>query len=167
MHVDRGERGAELVEFAVVGLLLFAIVFAIIDFGFAFSDTLELRSASREGARLAAVDNGCANNSCSAQTPDQQRDAIIAATRAKANGLANASSIQISVSCSADPCSSAAVGVDSVTVCLNYTFHSVTGFLGPVLDGKVLRSRATMRLEQVPSFSAGTDTGGPGAATCT
>ncbi len=141
--------------------LLVVLIFGIIEFGFAFNQNLELHSASREGTRLATVDNGCPNNSCPTLTADQERDALIAATRAKAYGLARGSSIKVSVDYTG-----ATVGTDTVTVCLNYTPHSVTGLFRPILDGVVLKSKAVMRLEQQPSFSKGTDTGGPGPASC-
>jgi hypothetical protein len=112
------------------------------------------------------VDNGCANGSCTT-TAAAQRDALIAATRNKAQGLATNSSIRVSISCSnSGGCAQSTVGTDTATVCLNYTVSSVTGLLAPVVNNLVLRASATMRLEQVPSFVAGTDTNGPGAATC-
>ncbi len=159
-------RGVELVEFALLAPVLLLIVFGVIEFGFVFNDHLELRSGSREGARLAAVDNGCANSQCTT-TPQAQLDALISATRAKANGLAGQASIRVSVNCSnAGGCPVSVVGTDTVMVCVNYTVRSVTGLLAPLVDNYVLRASATMRLEQVPSYVAGTDAGGPGAATC-
>ena len=49
------ERGAAMVEFAIIAPLLFALIFAIIDFGRALFLMNNLTSAVREGARLAAV----------------------------------------------------------------------------------------------------------------
>lgn len=149
-----------LVEFALLVPLALLLVFGIIEFGFAFNQNLELRSASREGARLAVVDNGCAGHACS-RSADRQRDALIAATRAKAYGLANSASIKISVDYTGTT-----VGTDTVSVCLNYTVHSITGIFKPILNNVVLRSKSVMRLEQKPTFSKGTDTGGPGSASC-
>ena len=51
----RGQRGAALVEFAILVPLLFGILFGIVDFGYSFSRTLDIRHGSREGARLVAV----------------------------------------------------------------------------------------------------------------
>jgi Flp pilus assembly protein TadG len=50
-----GERGAAAVEFAIVAPLLFLLVFAIIDFGFAFHGWDAVQNAAREGARVGAV----------------------------------------------------------------------------------------------------------------
>jgi hypothetical protein len=59
----------------------------------------------------------------------------------------------------------AAVG-DYVTVCINYTYHSVTGFFAPFVNGKVLRGKAVLRLEQPPTFASGTPSGQSGAPSC-
>lgn len=161
----RGDGGTALVEFALLTPLFFLIVFGIIDFGSAYNQQHELRSAAREGARLASVDNGCAElNACTGQTADTQRNNLIAATRARAYGIGNTSTIKITVSFAATP---AKVG-DSVILCLNWTFKSVSGYfpVAQFLDNRVLKAKAEMRLERTPTFSAGTDTGGPGAATC-
>lgn len=161
----RGDRGTALVEFALLTPLFFLIVFGIIDFGTAYNQQHELRSAAREGARLASVDNGCAElNACTGQSADTQRDNLIAATRSRAYGLGNASTIKVSVSFTTTP---PKVG-DSVVLCLNWTFKSVSGYfpVAQFLDNRALKGRAEIRLEQTPTFSAGTDTGGPGAATC-
>ena len=51
----RGERGASLVEFAMVAPLLVVLLFAIADLGRAFQTWITLTNASREGARLGAT----------------------------------------------------------------------------------------------------------------
>lgn len=53
----RGERGAELIEFAFVLPLLLLVVAGIIDFGFLFKDYEVLTNAAREGARLGSLPN--------------------------------------------------------------------------------------------------------------
>lgn len=55
MRIHRKDDGAALVEFAVVSLLLFTILFGIIEFGLAFRDWLSVTSATREGARVASA----------------------------------------------------------------------------------------------------------------
>src|SRR5262245_39547986 len=51
----RAERGAELIEFALVFPLLLAMVLGIIDFGFLFRNYEVLTNAAREGARIAIL----------------------------------------------------------------------------------------------------------------
>lgn len=50
-----GERGATLVEAAIVYGLLFLALFAIVEFGLAFKDWLSVSHAAREGARAGAT----------------------------------------------------------------------------------------------------------------
>jgi Flp pilus assembly protein TadG len=51
----RAERGAAAVEFALVVPLLLAIVFSIIDLGFAINRYTVLNNATREGVRAASL----------------------------------------------------------------------------------------------------------------
>ena len=53
----RSERGAAAVELALVSTILFLILFAIVDYGLWFNDSLNTRQGVREGARLAVVEN--------------------------------------------------------------------------------------------------------------
>ncbi|HEX9697027.1 MAG TPA: TadE family protein [Actinomycetota bacterium] len=57
MRDDRfkGERGVAAVEFAIVGSLLFLILFGIVQFGIALNRSQGLQAAAREGARLGAL----------------------------------------------------------------------------------------------------------------
>jgi hypothetical protein len=52
----RSERGAALVEAAIVFIPLCIIVFGIIEYGFVFKDSLTLSSATRAGARVASAE---------------------------------------------------------------------------------------------------------------
>lgn len=49
------EDGAAAVEFAIIAPLLFMLIFGMLQFGLAFWQVQNLRSAAREGARVAAV----------------------------------------------------------------------------------------------------------------
>ena len=49
------ERGAELIEFAMVLPLLLMLIFGIVDFGFMFQRYLVVTNAAREGARMASL----------------------------------------------------------------------------------------------------------------
>jgi hypothetical protein len=54
-RADNGERGATLVEAAMVYALLFIALFAVVEFGLAFKDWLSVSHAAREGARAGAT----------------------------------------------------------------------------------------------------------------
>lgn len=51
----KSERGAELIEFALVFPLLLLVVLGIVDFGFLFQRLEVVTNAAREGARLAVL----------------------------------------------------------------------------------------------------------------
>ncbi len=54
-HRAGGERGQALVEFSLVSVLLFILVFGIIDFGIGLHSWITVTNAAREGARIGAV----------------------------------------------------------------------------------------------------------------
>jgi Flp pilus assembly protein TadG len=49
------ERGAAAVEFALVSVLLFTLLFGIVQYGYYFFQSTSAEAGAREGARLAAV----------------------------------------------------------------------------------------------------------------
>jgi Flp pilus assembly protein TadG len=51
----RGEEGAAAVEFALISGVLVMLVFGMLEFGLAFWQVQNLRSATREAGRVAAV----------------------------------------------------------------------------------------------------------------
>ena len=55
---ESNERGASLVEFAILAPLLIVLIFGIIDFSWVFAQNLGVRSGAREAARIAAVSFG-------------------------------------------------------------------------------------------------------------
>lgn len=65
MHrIRSNERGASLVEFALVVPLLALFLFGIVQFGLAYDMKQSINSAAREGARMAAIPDE-ANVTCS------------------------------------------------------------------------------------------------------
>lgn len=52
--ISNDQRGAVTVEFALLALLLFVLLFGIIEFGFLWMQSHYIRNAAREGARAAA-----------------------------------------------------------------------------------------------------------------
>ncbi len=53
-HME-GDRGATLVEAAIVLPIFFLLVFGLLEFGFGFKDWLSINHAAREGARVAVA----------------------------------------------------------------------------------------------------------------
>lgn len=69
--VRRTQRGLTTVEFSIVGIVLFLVLFGIIEFGRALYTVNILTAAARRGARLAAV--------CPVNDPYPARAAVFAA----------------------------------------------------------------------------------------
>lgn len=49
------QRGAAIIEFALVAMLFFTLLFSIIDFGYLFFGYLSMQHAVREGSRFSSV----------------------------------------------------------------------------------------------------------------
>lgn len=142
-----GDRGAVLVEMAIIAPFLFLVVFAIVEFGYGYGQSLDVRHGARETSRLVAV-----NYRQTAVTGSAQTSEIIGAACDR---------MQL-------------VGGDGTTVALSYVdtgpngnergkfaavevrrpLQQVTGFLNFALDNVVLSSRVETRLEQDASWSA-------------
>jgi Flp pilus assembly protein TadG len=156
------ERGAALVEFTIIAPILFLIIFGMIDFGIAFADYQNVRSGTREAARLGVVNDltnapTCKINGVSV-TPPADPSTIADATNAlicKAKdriGL-NSGEAKIKVVVTGQ-----AVG-DRLRICASFPVSSLTGLTATFLSDRVLTSSVTMRLEQVPAFQDYTETG--------
>jgi Flp pilus assembly protein TadG len=122
----KGERGASLVEFALIMPLLILLIFGMVDASWAFFQNLEVRHGARESARLAVVNFG-------------DEAAIIAETCARMNDPG--SSVQITVASD-----SATIG-GKVTVNVTKAHDAIVAFM-PFFDGITLSSTVEMRLEQ-------------------
>lgn len=158
----RNEAGAALVEFALVVPILLILVFGIIEFGLAFNDYIAVRNGSREGARVAVVNDVNNAPSCTISggivsppaAPTGASDAtnaVVCKTKDRI-GL-DQSQVKVKVSISGY-----SIG-DTVTVCASYPVTSISGILAPIISGKTLTSNVTMRLEQVPKFASFTEAG--------
>jgi len=124
------ERGASLVEFAVVLPLLILLVFGIMEAGWLFAQQVEIRNAAREGARLAVVD-----------FPDPgDSNQIIAETCSRATLSAARASVYLSQN-------NAGTDSASAVVTIAQRYESLTGILS-VFDNLTITSTAEMRIER-------------------
>ena len=138
-----------LVEFAIIVPIFFLLVFAVVEFGWAFYQQLDVRHGAREGARLAAVDF----QSTATPSPSTQVAEIVAETCSRMDSGDNAS-VRITQT------GTSAVGQE-LEVEVTKPLDQLTGFLGPFLNGITLRSTVDTRIEQQASWTSTT-----GAAAC-
>lgn len=137
-----GDRGAALIEFAIIMPVLFLLIFAVIEFGWAFFQNLDVRHAAREGGRLAAVDY----RSTAGASGNTQRDQIIAETCARMDDE-EAASVGFHRSGSAD------VGQEIVVTVELDLGNGLTGFLAPFIP-ETLTSQVSTRIEQPAQWSS-------------
>jgi Flp pilus assembly protein TadG len=155
-----GERGAALVEFALILTLFFLLVFGMIEFGFDYNNYIAVRNGTREAARMGVVNDlsgapTCKINGVTVTPPSvisatssatDATNALICKTKARV-GLGSNLKVQIVVP------PGATIG-GTLQVCGSYPVTSITGLVAPFVKGKQLISSVTMRLEQPPWFSS-------------
>jgi Flp pilus assembly protein TadG len=174
---DRGERGAALVEAAIILPVVMLIVFGIIEWGLAFKDALTVSSATRAGARTASA---MPRQSGMAATTKAAMERAVAALpngsiqtmwiyKADANGFPDGgssftsctacyvyswnSTTQRFVSAGSQTWDAASQNacagtVDSVGIYLKANHALITGFFG---NNVALTDHTVMNLEPVPS----------------
>lgn len=131
-----GDRGAALIEMAIAAPLLLALVFGVIDFGVNLSNQVAVRQGVREGARQAIV----------AAPGAEGIDEIVELTKERV--AADVPGLRVRVVASAVGEAAAGEPGSDLTVCAQAPMRSLTGFFGPILDGRVITSHVTMRVEQ-------------------
>lgn len=128
---DRSERGASLVEFALVAPLLIVLIFGIIEFGWVFAQVNDVRHGAREGARLAAVEDTWDVSAIGQEVCDRMDDSGTRPTTVTVGTLVGAG----------DRGSTASVSVTQ-------TYSTLTRLFDPLLAGKLLTSDIEFRVEQ-------------------
>jgi Flp pilus assembly protein TadG len=144
----RGERGTAVVEFALVSVPLFLLIFGIVDFGRALNYYNNLTQLAGQGARAAAVDRNPNGTGPPTASSIQMQ---LATTYTSSPELKNPSNHLI-VCITTAP---ASVG-DPVTVQTTYTFHFIP-FIGKAASALTLNLKATstQRAEVAPVDGGG------------
>lgn len=70
---SHGDDGAAAVEFALVSSLLFVLVFGIIQYGFYFNDSMDVRQGVREASRMGVVRNFATDSRCTSASDDMAK----------------------------------------------------------------------------------------------
>src|SRR5579862_568398 len=137
------QRGAALVEFAIVVVLFCALLFGIIDFSNVFNNYNALRQGVREGARQGVVGNVGSDSSCDLHgAPGNATTQELMCLTKNRIGLP-ASDLYVDVLF--DP--SYAVN-EGLVVCAQSKASSLTGAFSALLDSTWLRSKVEMNIEQ-------------------
>jgi Flp pilus assembly protein TadG len=146
---QQNERGASLVEFALVLPILVLLVFGVIEFGTTYNNYLSIRGGAREGARQADVGNFGTNQTCTGGAANTygggntQTQELICLTKDRI-GLDN-SLVRVDVVVGGG---SYAVG-NPVVVCAAMPIQSLTGLFSPFLNNKYLKTKVQTRVENI------------------
>jgi hypothetical protein len=147
----RGERGAALVEMAIILPIFVVLIFGLLEFGITYNSYISLRQGTREAARQGAVGNFGSTTSCSltglsgSPSTDMQKLMCLAKSQ---SGLAFASTRVKVLSGNADFSSTGTFTKgDSLIVCTEYPVDSVAKFISPLLGGAILKTKTAMRIE--------------------
>lgn len=141
------ERGAALVEFALVLPFLALLLFGTIEFGIAFNDYQSIRQGAREGAREAVVQghlaasNSCGLNGGATTAPDNFKK-IMCLTKDR-TGLGNDVRVRVEATLAASDFRD-----HTLKVCVTRNVNSITGLLAPFIDDVPLQSSIEMRAER-------------------
>ena len=138
----RDERGAELVEFALVMPILLVVFAGIVDFGFMMQRFEVVTNAAREGARLAVLP-GYELPDVEARVDAYLEDGL----QAGASANATTTMVDVNIAAASGP------PIQSRQVTVQYTTsYAVLGPMMSLIGGSdfgtiTLTGRATMRLE--------------------
>lgn len=150
----RGERGAALIEFALLAPVLIALLLGIIDFGVGFNDWISLRQGAREGARQAVTGRLGSDTDCAIQPGSP---AFPASTQV--NELVCLVKDRLALDASKTAVKLVIEGTyaeeKSLSVCAMTRLRSITGLYSALLDDQVLQTAVQMKTEQTIAEATG------------
>lgn len=141
----KSERGAELIEFALVFPLLLLVLVGMIDFGFLFQRYEVLTNAAREGARIAVLPNYTAGDAQSRVCTYLTTSGVPATNCPAAPTLVTVTNDTVTVP------TGPPINARRVTIAYTHNFM----FIGPIInmfggtwnDVKTITINAVMRVE--------------------
>ena len=139
-----GDKGANLVEFALIAPFIFVLLFGIVEFAWVFATNLDVKQGAREAARITAVNEPTGGN------------AALAAEICSRMDLTGHSPTSITWTSDGSP----AVGEGvQVTVSTN-SFSTLTGMVDWAFPSSLtsIDSTVEIRIEQPPDWTDGTQT---------
>lgn len=142
------EKGASLVEFAILAPFLFLLLFGLIEFAWLFSQNLDVRHGAREGARLIAVNHPVGPVASPPTRTSAQTDQVVAEICSR---MDVASGALISLTSAGDVGDPASAKVDAPA-------NTLTGFIDWAIPSSLrLASTVEIRVEQYAGWQNTTD----------
>lgn len=166
-RLRRGERGAAVVELALVMPVVLLLLLAIIDFGKAINYWIDETHLANEGARLAVVNNnpGGAGKTLQQYILDQADSGELHGDVQGTQRTTHGAKVNICFYKASDGTSTTTPAVgDTVVVLLRYDYNWLRGFPFPGSPSTTIGGKSAMRLEALPTnYSTTNNIGG---ATC-
>jgi hypothetical protein len=144
----RGDEGAVLIELALIAPFLFLVIFAIVEFGYAYGQSLDVRHGAREASRLVAV-----NYRTTVVVGDAQTAEIVAAACDRMQIVGGGSGTTVSLQF-VDGGADGKERGNFARVEVKRPLKQITGFLDFALQNVVLTSEVETRLETDATWNA-------------
>jgi len=156
------ERGAAAVEFALLVPLLLMMLFGVIDYGWLFGENLNVRSAVRESARMAVV------NETTGATPAARGASLVEVVRQRAQQIDQSRLAVAVVLVNENGNATTGDAGDLVVVCTAYEVKSLSS-LGDVFYPlpESFTAKTAMRMEKDATFSSYSTSTPAWTGTCT
>ena len=154
------QRGASIIEFALIAPILFAILFGVIDYGLVLKDDIGVEQGVREAARQGTVASFGSRTSCSNGTlpsgTKTEMKKLVCLTKARSS--VPDADIRVAIrfdpvgggsAASAYPAGTGSPPVgNGLVICAITPMESTTGFFSTLMDGRYVRSKVNMRIEK-------------------
>ena len=161
------DRGASLVEFALVMPLLVLLLFGIIEFGYLFAQHLDVRHGAREGARMASVAYDPQDwGGISPEAAKHNMRRMIVETCERMDFAEDDTQVTISLVGTTGSVTENNQPGDYLAVEVEADPTQITGLFSTVIDPITLRSEVEMRIERTFEPVAGFESGFSFSRTC-
>ena len=155
---ERDQRGAALVEAAMVLPLIVVILIGTVEFGLSLADLISVRQGTRDATRNAVVDNYGSDTVCTitGTVTNDETKKVICGTKNEIDRPESRVRVKISFP---DAGKSPPPDDNSLLVCAEFIHKSPTGMFAFLLDSRVSTTRVSMRIEQdLSAIDAGEET---------
>lgn len=139
----RRDRGAVMVEFALVLPVLALLIFGMLEFGMGLNNKSSLQQGTREGARQASVADFGGDTSCAVTgaSPNATTHELVCLVKERSELDDDRVRVKVDFVTTNDR-------GEQLAVCTLYPLESITGFFAPLFNNRNLEAKVETRIEQ-------------------
>ena len=145
-RAQRPDRGASVVEFALLAPVLFLILFGIIDYGIWFADSISARQAVRDGARRGVVESF---GPCKAKAGGSETELLACSVREAMEPISGQVAVKVSVATAPGAGGGAPWAVGGTLRVCALSKHSALMPLVPFPSNGISFTKVEMPIEQL------------------